>query len=190
MGDGTTIALIDDGIDVFHPIYWNPDGASFDWIDIDQNGGLTPGLDVVDLDSDGQQDNNELLRYIDSDKDGSFTLDVDWLYADLNLNGVRDFGVDSGFTESDPSYGEPLFWFSDTDSDGIVDLDEQLIRLGESKIRAYSSGSENEYLRGVDLIESPRVLGHGNGMASILVGGVEGDGVAQDVYSRSHNGGP
>ena len=174
MGDGTTIALIDDGIDVFHPIYWNPDGASFDWIDINQNGGLTPGLDVVDLDSDGQQDNNELLRYIDSDKDSSFTLDVDWLYADLNLNGVRDFGVDSGFTESDPSYGEPLFWFSDTDSDGIVDLGEQLIRLGESKIRAYSSSSENEYLRGVDLIESPRVLGHGNGMASILVGGVEG----------------
>ena len=174
MGDGTTIALIDDGIDVFHPIYWNPDGASFDWIDINQNGGLTPGLDVVDLDSDGQQDNNELLRYIDSDKDSSFTLDVDWLYADLNLNGERDFGVDSGFTESDPSYGEPLFWFSDTDSDGIVDLGEQLIRLGESKIRAYSSSSENEYLRGVDLIESPRVLGHGNGMASILVGGVEG----------------
>ena len=174
MGDGTTIALIDDGIDVFHPIYWNPDGASFDWIDINQNGGLTPGLDVVDLDSDGQQDNNELLRYIDSDKDGTFTLDVDWLYADLNLNGVRDFGVDSGFTESDPSYGEPLFWFSDEDSDGIVDLGEQLIRLGESKIRAYSSSLENEYLRGVDLIESPRVLGHGNAMASILVGGVEG----------------
>ena len=54
----------------------------------------------------------------------------DWLYADLNNNGMRDFGPAAGFTESDPTYGEPLFIALDDNHNGRIEPWEKLVALG------------------------------------------------------------
>jgi subtilisin family serine protease len=187
---------IDSGIDPLHPLLFRADGGYFPWIDVDRDGVFTPGVDGVDRDGDGTP---EILRvqssliteyYNDNPKfgsdDPSFALGMDWLYADLNNSGARELGPEAGFTEADPSYGEPLFVADDADGDGALEPDERLIALGTSKIRAVWRDGD-VYRRGENLILAPRdeEVAHGTGAAGVMAGGIPGltrlVGMAPDV---------
>ena len=96
----------------------------------------------------------------------------DWLYADLNGNGVRDYGPGQGFSESDPAYGEPLFTSDDINKNGLVDAGEKLVLLKTSKVRSVRFGKKI-YRRGNNLIQLPNnpEAAHGTSSASVMVGG-------------------
>lgn len=190
-GQGIVIGDIDGTIDVFHPSFFQADGGLYPWIDADGDGRFSPGQDAVDLDGDGQAGPGETLRLLDGalhftmswdrpwteNDDGVLQPELDWLYADANGNGERDFGPLAGFGEADPTYGERLFLADDVDGNGLLDPGEKLLALGSSKIRAhYSLHSSQERRRGVDLIRVPRptVASHGTGVVGILVGNVAG----------------
>ncbi|MBK9260527.1 MAG: hypothetical protein IPM54_11950 [Polyangiaceae bacterium] len=46
---------------------------------------------------------------------------MDWLYADRNGSGAREFGPSAGFTEADPTFGEPLYVPDDVNRNGVLD---------------------------------------------------------------------
>lgn len=171
-GDGIVVADLDTGIDVFHPMFFFADGASYDWIDDDGDGNLTFGTDAIDLDGDSTVDANETLEYLNVNSNTSYEAGKDWLYADLDGDGNRDF--DSGFTESDATFGEPLFWFNDTNGNGSLDLGEQVVALNTSKILRVSD-SGGDWVRGTDLINAaPDNNGHGTGVSGIINAGTVG----------------
>jgi subtilisin family serine protease len=138
----------------------------------------------VDLDADGEVDDNERLRVLDAtvvrggsrdNDDGELQPRRDWVYIDANGNRERDVGRDGGFTEADPAYGEPLFVVDDADRDGELERPEKLVRLDSSKFRRVLV-DDREFVRGEDLIEvGPPERGdpsyHGTAVASILAGG-------------------
>jgi subtilisin family serine protease len=188
-GARTTIALIDTGIDVLHPFFFHADGGYYRWIDTDQNGVFDPGVDAVDLDDNGLVAHNETLRVLDAtaivdfstrefeNDDGLFQPSRDWLYADMNDDRRRNVGVEAGFNEETPAYGEAIFVGDDVDGDGKLERDEKLVRLKTSKIPIYVSDGET-YVRGDNLIEAGEKAVaeafHGSGSASVLVGGQPG----------------
>ncbi len=183
-GEGVKIADIDHGIDVFHPSFFHADGGDYGWIDVDGDGELTFGTDAVDLDHNGAAGPAETLRYEDVDfidlgdedsyggldGDGHFEPDVDWLYADSNGNGRRDFGPDDGFSDQFPAFGEPLFVLDDTDQDGEADPGEALVRLSSSKIaKALVLGEE--FVRGDNLTYlDPYLFGHDDWVPDVTHG--------------------
>ena len=182
-GAGITLCDIDSGIDVFHPLFFRADGGTRAWIDVNGDGVFTPGVDGIDLDGSGNptilavQDgvvtnfwDNEPLFGSD---DPAFDPAMDYLYADANGNGARDFGVAKGFTEADPTYGERLFVADDVNRNGKLDVGEKVVALGTGKIRAVRTAAGKIYRRGKDLIKVPVTedAGHGTGASSILVGG-------------------
>jgi hypothetical protein len=193
-GQGQLVADFDTGIDVFHPMFFRPSGLSFNWLDVDSNGVLTPGVDCVDLDSNGVGIREEVLRFLDgqiydpahtfgsadpSNNDGIYQADWDWLYDDIDDDGQRDYGVSSGFNENTPGFGEPIFYCDDLNHNNTLDLGERLIQLGPSKIRAVVDGWSPQgpvvHRRGIDLISAfPDYNGHGTGVSGILVGGEPG----------------
>ncbi|MBM4398076.1 MAG: S8 family serine peptidase, partial [Deltaproteobacteria bacterium] len=195
-GEGIRIADIDSGIDAYHPALFRADGGYFAWIDTDGNGTLDPGKDACDLDRDGVADPGETIRNHDAglvnfyDPDhaydelfgnGKIDLAYDWLYADSNGNGRRDYGPWAGFGEADPGYGEPVLVADDVDGDGVLDPAERLVLLATSKVeRAFAGGVE--YVRGKDLSKLDRgffgtdgsglpTAAHGTGVAGILAAG-------------------
>ena len=186
-GEGTTIVDIDGSIDVFHPSFFKADGGLVPWLDVNDNGILDPGTDAIDLDRNNRATADEILRFIDGAvhyrnsyfnaetyfNDNFYQTDLDWLYLDSNTNGERDFGPDEGFTEQDPSYGEPLFIADDINQNGEVDLGEKLLALKTSKIVSYYSlGLDRILRRGLNIIQTPRPQepSHGTGVVGILVG--------------------
>lgn len=189
-GKGMRIADFDTGIDVFHPAFFFADGDTFDWYDLDGDGVFTPGVDYVDLNRNGSFDPGETLRFQDgwildyagvfgagppANNDGVYQTWWDWLYADTNENGVRDFGPGAGFTEADPGFGEPLLIVLDENENGALDLGERLVQLGTSKIYATVGAGETERIRGVDLILSDDdTNGHGTAVMGIVSGGTRG----------------
>jgi subtilisin family serine protease len=188
-GARTTIAVIDTGIDVLHPFFFHADGGYYRWIDTDRNGVFDPGVDAVDLDDDGVAARNEILRVLDAttvvdfgarefeNDDGILQPSIDWLYADMNGDRRRNVGVEAGFNEETPAYGEAIFVVDDVDGDGSLSADERLVRLETSKIRKYVSGAKT-YQRGDNLIaageEAVDDALHGSGSAGVLVGGQPG----------------
>ena len=187
-GAGVTICDIDSGIDVFHPLFFRADGGAFAWIDVDGDGLFTAGVDGIDLDGSGNptvlkvQDSIVTSFYddearFDSD-DPSFDIEMDYLYADKNGNGARDFGPTKGFTEADPTYGERLFVADDVNRNGKLDLGEKIVALGTSKIRSVRTETNKIFRRGKDLIKTPvtEEAGHGSGASSIIAGGNRGFG--------------
>ncbi|MBK8259098.1 MAG: S8 family serine peptidase [Polyangiaceae bacterium] len=188
-GHGITVCDIDSGIDIFHPLFFRADGNAgkpyMPWVDTDANGIFTPDTDAVDLLGDG---NPVVLRTLNSlttqiwDKDPLFSSDdpaldigFDYLYADLNLSGVREFGPEAGFTEASPTYGEPLFLVDDVNRNGKLDVGEKLVALGSSKVKAVRF-DKKVYLRGQNLIDLPENpdAAHGTGASGVLVGGTPG----------------
>ncbi len=183
-GSGVIVADVDVIIDIFHPGLFKPDGGSFNWLDSNGNGIFDPGTDCVDLNKDGESDSDEHLNFYDayvSDRHGIlectkgvFDLDFDWLYNDNNLNGVRDYGPDAGFTENDSTYGELVFFVDDTNANGILDTGETLTALGSSRILSIIDDGR-VFQRGKDLFECE--FGndlHSTAVASVLCGQASG----------------
>lgn len=184
-GAGMTICDVDSGVDVFHPMLFRADGGFRAWVDVDGNGAFSPGIDGVALDDSGVV---HALRVLDGvitnygddtplfgSEDPSFAAGLDWLYADLDGDGQRDFGRAGGFDDSSPSFGEPLFVADDVDGDGMLDRDEKLVGLGTSKIRVFRYNDE-QYWRGTNLVDAPReqAIDHGTGASGVLLGGQRG----------------
>ena len=189
-GKGMRIADFDTGIDVFHPSFFFADGDTFDWIDRDGFGFFVPGYDAVALNRNGTYDAGELLDYFDgwiydpahvwgsgapSNYNNGFQAYWDWLYNDANGSAARDYGTGAGYTESDPTFGEPLFIVLDDNGNGALEPGEKLVALNTSKIYATMNANEIERLRGIDLINSdPDDYGHGTPVSGILAGGTPG----------------
>jgi subtilisin family serine protease len=199
-GKGMRIADFDTGIDVFHPSFFFADGDTLDWIDVDQNNIFNTG-DAVDIDQNGQPGVGETLRFVDgwiydpahvwgpdsrSNDDYVYQPKWDWLYADVNNNFVRNQGTGAGFTESDPTYGEPWFVALDDNHNNVLDVGEKVVALGTSKVYGTMNSGSVERLRGVDLISSDNdTNGHGTAVSGVLAGGTVGrhifTGIAPDA---------
>lgn len=196
-GTGVVAADFDSGIDVFHPLFFQADNGTYEWLDVDGNGRFDPGVDAVDLNGNGRQDEGERLALIEAPliqngagwMDGFFDTDLDWLYADADEDGERDYGPEAGYTDNDPCFGELLFIVEDGNHNGRLDPEEWLIGLGTSKLIATLVWPDVMRYRGVDLIETPvvnplweRYFGtddradHGTGVSSVLAGGWSGSG--------------
>lgn len=198
-GHGVVLADIDSSVEIFHPDFFAADGGVYDWIDVDDDSVLTPGVDAVDLDGNGEVDDGEILGVLSAApmdlsamirlpaRPEGFSASWDWIYADTNSDGERDFGPNEGFDDDTPAFGEPLFVVDDLDHDDALGVDERLLRLGTSRIPAmliiYPEGGTRVYRRGVDLIDLPDApLGYGaygmpeamhaTGVVSISAGGV------------------
>ncbi|MEZ4317667.1 MAG: S8 family serine peptidase [Myxococcota bacterium] len=149
-GAGVTVANIDSHIEVTHPHFFRADAGSFDWVDVDGDGVLTPGVDGLDLDRDGRVAPDETLeelegltyrwdseaeRYVFDEEPGVLDPRRDWLYLDLDGNGVRDAGR-PGWNDEDPGMAEPTFVPDDVDGDGVLEPGERVFQLGSSVIRS------------------------------------------------------
>lgn len=194
LGTGVVLCDIDDGIDPFHPMFFRADGGNYQWFDVDGDGAITPGVDRIDFDRDGEPDG--VLRLLEAgfttygdptatEVDGAFTPGRDYLYYDYDDNGVRDVGPPA-YNDQSPSLGEPLFIADDVDGDGALSVHERLIGLKTSKIKAVWTPTRS-YVRGTDLSDHPASLvgPHGTGVSGVLVGGTPGHshllGVAPDA---------
>ena len=184
-GKGVVIGDIDSGIDIFHPMFFFADGGTFSWIDVNGDGEFTPGIDVVDINGNGKIDKSQVLRIlkmkndtwnlISADDPREFNPQYDFLYIDKNGNKKRDYGTASGFTESDPGYGEPMFIVLDENHNGKLDVGEKIVMLKTSKVRAVREKNGTVRRRGTDLIYTEEdSIGHGTGVAGILLGGHSG----------------
>ncbi|MCX5894330.1 MAG: S8 family serine peptidase, partial [Proteobacteria bacterium] len=183
-GKGVIIADFDTGIDVFHPLFWQIDSSSYEWIDNNGNGSFDPGIDGVDLNGNEQKDDGETLSFLDVNiwdsslqdiREPGFQTSVDWLYCDANDNATRDSGKNSGFAETDPAFGEQIFDVEDVNKNGKLDVGEHLIALKTSKVIATMNTDSIERLRGENLIDTePDTNGHGTGVCGILGGGSPG----------------
>jgi len=185
-GRGQIIAAFDTSVDLYHPALLKPDGGIYDWIDLDGDGLFTLDVDRVDLDRDGVGKESETLRLLENAifdvqfgplEDGYLDTDQDWLYADTDTDGMRDYGLEDGFGEEDLAYGEPLFIVEDANENGLLDVGEQLIRLGSSKVFAALDGESSTvtHYRGSNLMSlAPDVYPHGTSVASILLGDLPG----------------
>ncbi|MDD5362362.1 MAG: S8 family serine peptidase [Ignavibacteria bacterium] len=180
-GKGVVVGDIDSGVDIFSPFFFFADGGEFNWIDVDKDGKFTPGIDAVDFKGDGIASAGSILRYIEmknntynvlkTDKE-HFNPDMDFLYADKNGNGKRDFGENEGFTENDATYGEQLFIAIDANGNGTLDPGEKIVALKTSKVRAVREKSGTIRRRGIDLIKTePDTIQHGTSVSGIVLGG-------------------
>lgn len=193
-GAGVIVATIDSGVDVLHPHFFRADGPWFDWVDVDGDGQLDLGTDGVDYDGDGEISDGEILRVLDAGTLGfGFSGSVDgldnalqprrdWLYLDQNQDRRRGVGLDDGFTEQDPAYGEPLFVADDVNGNDRLDPGEKIVQLMSSKVDRLVYG-EQIFTRGgaagaglIDAVKHPVHEGsfHGTGVASIILGGQAG----------------
>ncbi len=189
-GKGMRVADFDTGIDVFHPSFFFADGDTFNWVDNNDNNVFDPDYDFVDLNRNGSFDFGEILRLQDghildyagvwggsppANNDYVYQTYWDWIYADQNYSGSREFGPAGGFTESTPGFGEPIFVALDDDGDGVLDVGEKLVQLGTSKIYATMNADSIERVRGTDLMLSDDdINGHGTAVMGIVAGGTRG----------------
>ena len=185
-GQGMRVADFDTGIDVFHPSFYYADGDTLDWFDADSNELFTPGVDAIDLNGSGTVEPGENLYYTDgwimdyahvfnsgdrANDDLIYQASWDWLYVDLNNNMIRDFGPGNGFTESDPTFGEPFFIALDDNHNDILDPGEKVVALGTCKIAGSMNTGAVTRQRGVDLMDSDLdTNGHGTSVCGILAG--------------------
>lgn len=178
-GEGRLIADFDTGVNYFHPALFFADGDTAQWIDQDSSGDLSEG-DAVDLNGNGSADAGETLRYDEAEgaeaygnSAGRFNPEFDWLYNDANDNGAREYGA--SFGEAQPGYGELLFVALDSDGDDLLDVGEQLIALGTSKIRAVRGRDGSVAVRGSNLLTAELdYYGHGTQVSGIVCGGWAG----------------
>lgn len=200
-GKGMRVADFDTGIDVFHPSFFYADGDTFNWIDLNENDVFDPDYDFVDLNHNEIFDFGEILRLMDgyildyaavwgggppANTDYEYQTYWDWIYADQNYSGKREFGTTWGFTESTPGFGEPIFITLDENGNGELNVGEKLVQLGTSKIYATMNADSIERVRGTDLMLSDDdTNGHGTAVMGIVAGGTRGQhkfcGIAPDA---------
>lgn len=185
-GEGVVVAAIDQPVDVLHPHFFFADGGVFEWLDADNSGDFAPGDAVLFDDAtvgrlqvldgfffDPVTDPTDWQNF-----DGLLDPRRDWLFADLNGDGIRNAGERDGFDDDSPSLGEPIFVVDDADGDGRLDPEEKLVMLGTSKVRQMWI-EDQVYARGLNLARAAHVTerldaSHGTGVASILLGGQPG----------------
>ncbi len=182
-GAGVTICDIDNGTDIMHPLFFRADGGYFDFIDTNGNGTLDPDVDQVDLGAGPvtiRAMNGVVIDRLTGQpafgtEAEELDLTYDYLYADENGDGRRNFGVQEGFTEQTPGYGERLFVLDDVNRSGALDAGEKLVALGTSKIKAFRIDLD-VYRRGENLIEVPfwEDMMHGIGSSGVIVAGQPG----------------
>lgn len=180
-GKGVVVGDVDSGIDIFHPMFFFADGGEFNWIDVDEDEKFSPGIDAVDFNKNGKAGVDEILQLLEiinntydlvSSRKNVYEPDMDFLYLDVNGNKVRDFGEKDGFTEQDAGYGEQLFIVLDNNKNNKLDVDEKLVALKTSKVKAMREKNGNIRRRGIDLIKAePDTIGHGTGVCGIICGG-------------------
>jgi len=176
-GDGVIICDIDTGVNYLHSAFFQLSGETFAWLDVDMNGFLSPG-DAVDLDTDGVPDAGEDLRWHESagtsqygNNATAYDADLDFLYNDANGNSARDYGPPT-FGENDPCYGERIFLTDDANDNGLLDVGETLLALGQTRIRAIYNKDGSIHRRGIDLLTSELdTWGHGTQVSGIFGGG-------------------
>ncbi|MBD3179516.1 MAG: S8 family serine peptidase [Candidatus Latescibacteria bacterium] len=189
-GKGLRIADFDTGIDVFHPAFFKADGDTLNWLDLNGNEAFDNGVDAVDKNNNGTAESDERLCYFDGEIEdyagvfgpsnpnnsgNGYQPYWDWLYNDINQNSIREYGPGSGYGDADPTFGEPLYVVWDKDSNQVLNVSDQLIALGTSKIYATMNADSVERIRGVDLtLSDPDDYGHGTGVCGILAGGWTG----------------
>lgn len=180
-GQGVTVCSLDSGIDPFHPSFFRADGGYFAWQDVDDSGTFTPGVDTVDLGYGpvpigllnakifNSYGNNAML----GSDDPAYALGLDWLFADDNGDGTRQFGPEFG--DQVPTFGERFLVADDVNGNGFLDVNEKVVALGSSKIRAVRHNSQ-VYLRGESLTSTPLAdsIAHGTSSSGIIVGGQRG----------------
>ncbi|HET6584876.1 MAG TPA: S8 family serine peptidase, partial [Nannocystaceae bacterium] len=185
LGHRVVLGTFESGIDLFHPHFFRADGGAWPWTDVDGDGELTPGVDAVDANLDGEIDPSEVLQLLDygfnvgDDLEGygnTFQTAWDYLYVDSDGNGERDFGPAAGYSEASPGYGEAMFMPDDADGDGVLAPDERILLLGTSQV-AGLWGAGDVWLRGEDLVSAPSFLtyaveaSHGTSTMGIMTGG-------------------
>ena len=184
-GDGVVVAALDSAIDVLHPHFFHADAGIYGWVDVDGDGGFGAGdgvaLDemvapLVVMDGGFYDPVTDASNW--QNLDDRLDVSLDWLFADLNGDGLRNAGARAGFGDDDPALGEPLFVAHDANGDGRLGVEERLFRLGTSKVRQVSVGGQS-WRRGVDLAVAADVgrgvdSSHATGVASILLGGQPG----------------
>ncbi|MEN0067409.1 MAG: S8 family serine peptidase [Myxococcota bacterium] len=180
-GEGLVLANIDAGIDIYHPHFYRADAGSYAWVDVDGNGTFESGVDAIDVNGDGQIGNREIARVLDGwttrfdfevfeqvteNLDGELDPAYDWVYVDRNNDGQRDIG-----DATKPAFGEPLFVPDDANGNGVLDLEERLIRLGSPIIKAL--WARGRIYQGAELVEYEpgAFIGHSTSVTGILAGG-------------------
>ena len=196
-GMGVKVMDLDDGIDPFHPSFFHADGGYYRWLDVDEDGELTFGTDACDLNANGIADPEETLSFIDTsfvevrgdewwkevELNEEFDVGVDWIFADTNGNGLRDYGPEWEYYDDTPGFGEPMLLLDDVNGNGKADLNEKMVLLGHSKLAKVRVAGE-EYIAGNNLAElDTDVFGaqegmpggyHGTGVCGIMVAGNPG----------------
>lgn len=183
-GKGVVVGDVDSGVDIFNPFFFFADGGEYDWIDVDNDGVFTPGVDAVDFNKNGKADEGETLNFIGMKNNTygilkfnskEYKADIDFLYMDKNKNGKRDFGEKDGFKESDATYGEQIFISIDKNGDNKLSKSEKLVALKTSKVRAVREKDGTIRRRGIDLIKTePDTVQHGTSVSGIVLGGQYG----------------
>lgn len=187
-GHGMTICDIDSGVDPFHPLFFRADGNGgkpyLGWVDVNANGAFDAGVDGVDF-GDGKVVTLGVLNSTTTEiydttplfgsDDPALDVGFDYLFADANGSGAREYGPAAGFTEATPTYGEQLFVVDDVNGNGALDPEEKIVALGTSKIRS-ARFDKQVYRRGENLIDMPvdEASFHGTGASGVLVGGLPG----------------
>jgi len=183
-GKGVTICDVDVGTDVFHPSFFRADGGYFDWIDDNGSGKLEPDADSIDL-GDGPVKiralNGVVATYwdatpVDGTEDPKYDPRYDYLYADENGDGRRNFGRAEGFDDASPSFGERFLVPDDVNKNGVLDVGEKLVVLSSSKISILRHGTD-VYRRGENLIDVPEFesgMLHGVGSSGVMIAGQPG----------------
>ncbi len=170
-GEGILIADLDSGIDWNHPEFWYAHGETYDWFENSVDGIPTNGSDFIDLDRNSTSSPDKILYYLDENHNGQFDTDVDWIW------------VDSKVQDGIPNIGEPFFVVKDTNQNMLLDVDEKLVMLNESKTRYIVEGDGTAppsnvrcWERGVNLTQTTHedTDGHGTAVAGILLGGQVG----------------
>ena len=163
---GTGIRLgvqefVGQGWDIFHPDFFRPDGGCFDFVDANANGIFDIGEKL-----DSFADTTTILSLDNARYEPS----LDWIYLDINANGVRDFGASFG---AEPAYSEPIFIGDDLNQNENIDVGERFCRLNTSKFAVIHNDGV-VYRRGENLhLYDPTQIdpGHGTGAAGIAMGG-------------------
>jgi subtilisin family serine protease len=176
-GAGVIVCDIDTGVNYLHSNFFQLSGETFDWIDVDESGTLSPG-DAVDLDHDLEHEPGEDLLWHESagtsghgNNPSAYDTEFDFLYNDANGNAGRDYGPPT-FGETDPCYGERIFLTDDANDNGLLDVGETLLALGQTRIKAIYNKDGSIHRRGIDLLQSELdTWGHGTQVTGIFGGG-------------------
>ncbi len=162
-GNGTLVAVIDTGASWLHPSFWRVTGGPYEVI---QDGSHF----YVDLNGDGEPGVGEgPIRVVHAQNPSTIEASNEYLYIDVNNNGVFDYGD-----------GDRWLCGVDSNQDGIIDLpSEDVVLLNESKVSLfYDQYSGDVYQRGVNLTSGALSVGdthgHGTHVASTIAGGQPG----------------